>query len=306
MLLTTLRHHYENDLERELTRQRPRPVRSVAERELRLLPLPVQRFVRRAGGLGMTHASNARIVWRWMDLRSAPDSPSMHLRCEQTNFFGDPVRLALMTGKLGGIVPLAAYDSYREGRGELRVQVAGVLPVKRASGHNMDCAELVTCLSEGLFVPALLLEPNVRWAPVDARSAHATLWHGDNVVTGVFSFDDNGDRARFETYDRWRDGPKRPTRQRWSAEVSGFALQQGVRVPSRASATWHAPEGNFEYVRGSIESITTDITGPAAAPAHARLRSYLAARKAAPARVLPPARHEDMPSDSQHRSWTPR
>lgn len=257
MTAKTLRRAYQADLELELARQVHLPTRIVEERELVRVPEPVRRFLRESGLVGMSHASNARIVWRQMELRGA--GAWMRMECEQVSFLREPVRLALMRSMIARCLPLDGYDRYRDGQGEMRMNLAGVVPVRRVRGHPMNASGLVTFLSEGLLTPTLLLEPNVHWFSLDAHSARAELAHAGLRVGGVFSFDHASGTARFETEDRFRDGPT-PRRQRWSAEVRGFEPHKGLRLATQAGAFWHDDNGAFEYMRGAIESISFDVT----------------------------------------------
>lgn len=259
MFPLSLSARYRRDLADQLRLQHPHPARSIDERDLAALPAPVQRYVRGAGLVGMSHASNARVVWREMLLRGTPQGPWMRMECEQVSFFREPVRLALMRSSVAAVMPFTGYDRYLDGHGEMRMEVAGLIPVGRVCGRHVDASALVTFLSEGLLLPSLLLESHVSWTALGEHAARAVLRHHGCSVSGVFHFDASGEQAHFETEDRWRDGPT-PVRQRWSAHVGDFAEHKGLRLPRTAHATWHAPEGDFDYVRGALESVTPDVT----------------------------------------------
>jgi hypothetical protein len=254
----TLSARYRRDLTLALARQARAPQRAIDERDLSLLPPPVQRYVQATGLLGMSHASNARLVWREMALRGSPDAAWMRMECEQISFFRRPTRLAMMRTSLAHVLLFEGYDSYIEGRGEMRIQLARVLPVSRSRGPHMDASALVTFLSEGMLFPSLWLESPLFWTPLDAERARAELRYPGGRVGGVFHFDRAGEHVRFETEDRWRDGPV-PVRQRWSAHASDFAEHKGLRLPQRARALWHTGATSFEYMNGVIDSVCLDV-----------------------------------------------
>lgn len=255
----SLPYLYERDLARELALQHPHHTCSIEPRDLCALPACVRNFVVAAGLADHSQATNARVVWSAMQLRSSPQAKWMSVECEQVSFFRQPVRLALMRSKLAGIVPFTGYDRYRDAQGQMSINLAGRLPLRRAHGSHMDDSALVTYLSEAMLLPVLFVDPRLQWQPLDEHAARAIIHHGGRCVAGVFRFDPAHAWVRFDSHDRWRDG-REPTRARWSAEVSQFAWHKGLRVPSEARAWWHAGEDDFLYMRGKIESVSYDVT----------------------------------------------
>jgi len=183
----------------------------------------------------------------------------MRVACEQVSFFGTPTRLALMRSHIAKVLPFSGYDSYRDGRGEMVINVAGIFNVGHASGPHMDASALVTFLAEGMLMPFTLVHPHVHWSTLSHTSARATIHDGSVTVGGVFTFDDDRGRVRFETNDRWREGTPGKF-EPWSAEASDYTWRHGTLVPSTVSARWHDSDGSFTYMRGSVESLTYDVT----------------------------------------------
>lgn len=255
----TLRTVYERDLRRELALQHPHHAHAIESRDLCALPTPVRNFVAASGVVDAPRATNARVVWRDMELRDAPGKAWMAVECEQVNFLRQPARFALMRSRIAKLLPFSGYDRYRNANARFFINIAGTLPLRRADGPHFDDSALVTYLSEAMLLPVLMIDPRVHWLALDEGSARASMQHGSSSVAGVFTFDPSRDSVRFETDDRWRDGST-PTRTRWSAEVRSFAWHKGMRVPGEATARWHTDAGPFVYMRGSVESISYDVT----------------------------------------------
>ena len=122
----------------------------------------------------------------------------------------------------------------------------------------MDVSGLVTVLSESLLAPSYALQGYMKWQPVDDRSARAELTSHGITVSGTFHFNEADELIRFDSKDRWQDGT--PQKQLpWSAQLEGYRVSQGLRYPTRVSATWHEPGGDFTYVHGTIESIEFNV-----------------------------------------------
>lgn len=94
-------------------------------------------------------------------------------------------------------------------------------------------------------------------------------------MSGVFHFAPTGEWLRFDTPVRWQQGADSlPVP--WSAYAgdyghgndSGHVNDDGevpggeIRFPRQVSATWHEPEGDFEYARGTIERIEYNVHEP--------------------------------------------
>ncbi|MEY4512036.1 MAG: hypothetical protein RLZZ450_4158 [Pseudomonadota bacterium] len=249
---------FRSEVAAELAKRGKRLVRNIEERELAGLPAPVQRFFRASGLVGTPHTLNARIVWRELLLRRSRRSLWMKLCCEQFASVPEPTRIALMTGKLGGVLRLEGRDKYQHGHGQMLITLMKVITVADARGRYMDESALVTLLSELPLVPSFALQKYLTWTAIDDRSARASITDHGLTVSGTFHFNDADECVRFDTDDRWRSG-KTPRRTPWSAYFGGYETRGGLRTPYELSATWHEAAGDFTYARGTLESIAFNL-----------------------------------------------
>lgn len=250
----TLGMSYRAGLAREWASRPPGAGDVVTEQALRALPPPVQRYLRACGIVGRPLALRARIVWRDMLLRSAPERRWLKLKSEQLIVIDPPTRAAYMSCRLGGVIPFEGLDTLRDGHSLMQVRLLKVLPLAQSHGRYMDESALVTLLAELMFVPALALQRSVAWEPIDDRTASARLTHRGVTVSGTFHFNEANELVCFHSDDRYRDG-KPPERLPWSAEVASYARGAQLSFPREVSATWHEPARDFTYVRGIVESV---------------------------------------------------
>lgn len=254
----SMRALFRAEVQAALARHRPDAVPLISEADLAPLPPPVASFLRKSGFVGRPRATNARIVWKELLLKTAHDRPWMRVECEQLNVAPRPARIVLMRGRVAGVVPFEGRDKYQDGHGHMLVRAAKVITVADARGPEMDRSALVTVLAEVLMLPSLALGEHVRWEVVDGRTARATLTDGVLSVSGTFHFDEASNMVRFDTEDRWQDGTP-PRRIPWSAAIGGYVDRGGVRTPTTVAATWREAEGDFTYARGVIERIDYDV-----------------------------------------------
>jgi len=124
------------------------------------------------------------------------------------------------------------------------------------TGAEMDASVAVTYLSEILLVPACALRSYISWESIDQKHAKANLNYKGVTVEGVFTFNDKGEFTKFETDDRYMDtGKGMSEKHRWTAEVSNYIEQNGIKRPSRLKAIWNLPDGDYEYFAGVLTDV---------------------------------------------------
>src|SRR5689334_12174589 len=79
----------------------------VTERDLGVLPSPVQRYLRAVGVVGLPKVKNYRVRFRGR-IRSAPDTRWMPFKADQVSVSDPPMRLFLMHARMFGL-PVQAF-----------------------------------------------------------------------------------------------------------------------------------------------------------------------------------------------------
>jgi hypothetical protein len=106
----------------------------------------------------------------------------------------------------------------------------------------------------------LLPGQNVTWAPVEDRSARATLSDGDVQVSLLFHFNADGliDSIRADARGRTVGGQVVDTP--WEGRWSDYEIHGGMQVPTQGEVAWILPEGPRPYWRGRIKRLEYDFT----------------------------------------------
>ena len=120
--------------------------------------------------------------------------------------------------------------------------------------------ELMRFFAEAIWYPtALLPGQGVRWAPVDDRSASATLTDGAISGTLRFTFHDDGaiDTVYAEARARMAGGTLVQTP--WQGRFWNYEERGGMRVPLDGEVAWRLPEGAKPCWRGRITDITFEF-----------------------------------------------
>lgn len=229
---------------------------AVTDHDLEPLPAPVQRYLRAAGVVGQPRVRNYRLRFTGR-IRSAPGAPWMPFEAQQQSFADQPARLFLMRARMSGL-PVEVFHRLVEGRATMQVRLLGAIPMADARGDAMDRSETVTLFNDMcLLAPGTLLDPGIRWQPIDARSARAHFTNGAHTVSAVLEFGEDGLLADFVSDDRSRASPdgKSFTRLRFSTPVRNYRAFGPLRLAAFGEARWRLPEGEFTYGEFELQEI---------------------------------------------------
>jgi len=251
---TSLRAEYETDTTRLLT---PAGApRVVTEADLVPLPPLVQRYLRIAGVVGqpMVRSFRVRLTGR---IRKDATSPWMPFAVEQHSSVAPPARLFFMSARMFGL-PVDGYHRYVDGAASMRVKVLAALGVVDARGPSFTATETVTLLNDlCVMAPAALIDPAIRWEPLDGSSVRATFTAAGHTVRAVLVFDAGGALADFWSDDRpalAADGVHFES-QRWSTPILEYGSFGPQRLPRRAEARYAPATGAYAYGEFVVEEV---------------------------------------------------
>lgn len=233
----------------------------VSEADLAPLPPPVQRYLRVVGAVGQPRIYNYRARWQGR-IRSDSAAPWMPMVADQLSTVGpDAQRFFKLTARMKG-VPADVYHRFTRSGASFRVRIASLIPSVNAAGPDMTRAETVTVLNDMcLLAPAALIDPALRWEPIDERAVRVMYTHGAETVRAELHFDELGQLVDFISDDRLRAAPdgRSFTRQRWSTPLENYRSFGARRVGTHGTARWHAPEGTFVYADFELLDIAYNI-----------------------------------------------
>jgi hypothetical protein len=231
--------------------------RTVDFHELRELPAPVQRFLRkvlvegapvvtavRVRHEGEFNMSEAADRWR-------PFSSDQLVTIHPPGFDWD-ARIRIVPG-----LPVRVHDAYVEGEGILHAALLGVFPLVRLRGKGAIAeGELMRFLAEAAWYPtALLPSQGVRWTEVNGRAARAELADGEVLVRLMFRFNDQDLIESVEAASRGRMAGREIVPTPWRGRFWDYEQRGGMLVPLQGEVAWLLPGGSKPYWRGRITSL---------------------------------------------------
>lgn len=237
------------------------PTSIVTEAELVSLPAPVQRYLRFTESIGQPRIRNFRAFFTGR-LRGGRDEPWMNATIEQVSSWGaTPARLFLIDAVMKGL-PVDVLHRFTDADATFRVRLLSLVTMVNARGPELTRAETVTIFNDLCFLaPTSLLDPSVRFEPIDDRSVRAFFTRGQQTVSAELRFDDRGALIDFVSDDRLRassDGT-RFTPMRWSTPFVDYQRFGTRTLAANGEARWAEPAGAFTYAEFRLERIDFNV-----------------------------------------------
>ena len=255
---SSLRAEYEADVERYVSDATP--ASPVTEADLAHLPPPVQRYVRVTGVVGQPRVSNFRVRMHGR-IREGRERRWIPLSAEQYSVVGPAARLFYLTGSMF-TVPVQGYHRYVGSSASMRVKAAALVTVAAADGPEMTHGETVTLFNDMcVLAPATLIDPAIKWDPLDARTTRALFTNAGYTISAELSFNAAGELTDFVSEDRYQAQPdgKIMRRLRWSTPVGRYRSFGSVRLPSAGEGRWDDPEGEYVYIELTIDDVQYNV-----------------------------------------------
>ncbi|MBO8172829.1 MAG: hypothetical protein H0Z33_13200 [Bacillaceae bacterium] len=225
----------------------------IREEDLKLLPEPVQTWLKASQVVGKEYIRTIRLKQKGM-LRTAPDKNWMPFTAEQYFTTQPPAFLWKARVKFAPFLFITGKDKYVQGRGNMRIKLLSLFTLANARGDEMDQGTMIRYLGEITWFPTAALSNYVEWESIDSHSAKATMHYGGVTASGIFTFDNQGKIHKF-TAERYMERKGTYSLETWSTKVDQYKEFGGFRIPARAEVTWHLDSGDFTSIKLEISNI---------------------------------------------------
>jgi hypothetical protein len=101
-----------------------------------------------------------------------------------------------------------------------------------------------------MWFPDAYLNNYIKWEPVDANSAKATMTVNGTTASAILKFDGDGKLVDFIA-ERYME----TTKETWSTPVAGYKDFNGMMLPSGGKAVWKLKSGDFCYIELELVDI---------------------------------------------------
>jgi hypothetical protein len=186
-------------------------------------------------------------------MRFAPDRRWMPFSAEQW-FPGRGIEFCWQARfRMRPLLRVRVVDAFEHGKGRLSAKLFGLVPVARSRGPATDRGEAMRGLGELPWRPFAFHEaPWFTWEAVGAERLRVAFDGRTAWATIEFEIDRKGQVLGATAPTRPRIVGKSVLETPWSGTFAEYRMLDGIRVPTKAEATWHLDGGSFTYWRGCI------------------------------------------------------
>ncbi len=221
------------------------------------LPEPVLRWLKYSNIIGKERIRVVRLKQKGF-FRTGPDKKWMPFNAREYYTTDPPAFIWSATVRMAPLVPLKVRDKYAEGKGKMQVKLLGLFSVVDETGDEIDQGAMVRYLNEIMWFPSAALNDYIKWEPVDANSAKATMSYRGVTASAIFYFDEEGkvtnmiaERAMYED--------NAFVYKKWSTPISEYGEFNGIRVPVKGEGVWLLESGDFSYIRLEVTDIEYNV-----------------------------------------------
>lgn len=157
-------------------------------------------------------------------------------------------------------LPITGSDRYVDGAGEMRWKLLGLLPVVTAAGPDVSRSALARVQDEAVWLPSVLVSPDVIWESGDDSHFGVTLRHPQHPAHVDLVIDETG-RLVHLAMRRWGNPEGGPFHEGiFGGHVVAERTFEGFTVPSEVRLGWHVGTDRFasegEFFRATVEDAT--------------------------------------------------
>lgn len=194
-----------------------------------------------------------------------PSSPGFIWDSRITLFSGIPIL---------NRIKVRARDYFIEGEGNLKVNLAGAIPMANLTGKEANVAEFMRWIAEMAFYPTAFLPHDgarLRWVKdVRAMKGPWSEYHGSfargklsdpsSDIEGEieFHFDENNLLKSIRGY-RLMTNKGKNEYLPWEGHISDYTLAQGIMVPTSVTAGYYIDDEFIPYFKGKCNKFHFDF-----------------------------------------------
>lgn len=226
----------------------------VTENDIENLPVPVQNWVRRSGAFGRPYINAGKVLQK-AEIKLKPEQENwMPAKAVQYTTIDKPGFIWSVDVKMNGLFRFAGRDKFQNGNGEMLIKMNSLFNIVKERGNKLDESTMQRYLGEMVWFPSLALSEYIIWDAINDHTARATMTYMGTSASGTFSFNANGDVTKFSAL-RYKGNEADDKRYEWVIQTEDFDTFEGIRVPSKITATWKLEEGDWSWLKMEVTEI---------------------------------------------------
>lgn len=228
--------------------------RVISEADLKELPKPVKNWLRRSGVIGKPYIILGKVTQKAQMKLKPAQKDWYNAEAVQYSTVDVPAFIWTVDVKMNSMINFKGRDKFKDGKGEMLVTLNSLIPIVDEKGDKLSESSLQRYLGEMVWFPSLALSPHITWSEENDSSATATLDYKGTKGNGTFYFNPEGDFIKFSTWRYKGNGPD-ATKYKWVLLVAEHKIVEGIKIPSKMTATWELEKEDWTWLKLEIMDI---------------------------------------------------
>lgn len=226
----------------------------VKEKDIENLPEPVKKWLRNSGAIGKPFISIGKVT-QYTEMKMKPEQKKwMSATAIQYTTIDNPAFIWTVDVKMNSLLYFQGRDKFENGKGEMLIKMNSLLNVVNEKGEKLDEGSLQRYLGEMVWFPSLALSPYIAWEQIDSLTAKATMNYKGTSGSGTFYFNSAGEFIKFSAM-RYMGNESNAKRHEWILLVDEHKSFDGIKVPSKMTATWKLESNEWTWLNLEITDI---------------------------------------------------
>ena len=213
------------------------------------LPSPVQNWLKAIGAVGHEKIDSVKLKQSGM-MKLKPEQKTWTAsEAEQISFTDPPAFHWSVKMKMRKGLTVTGKDSFQEGKADMRIKLAGILPISRSDDNEKtNESALQRYLMELAWYPSAALSLFISWQEVDAYSATATMNYGVLTGSATYFFDEHYELLKVEAW-RYKESGEDARPLLCTGSINEHKQVDGLKVPVDMEISWELAEGTFSWYK---------------------------------------------------------
>lgn len=134
------------------------------------------------------------------------------------------------------------------------IKMNSLINVVNEQGEKLNEGTFKQYLGEMVWFPSLALSPYVTWEQINDTTAKATITYKNTTGSGTFYFDSDGNFIKFSAF-RFMGNEPDAQRYEWVLLVDEHKSFEGIKIPSKMTATRKLEEGDWTWLKLEVTNI---------------------------------------------------
>lgn len=226
----------------------------ISESDLNHLPEPVKKWLIHSGMLGKPHIHVGQVFQKAF-MKMKPDQKNwMSANAVQYTTIDNPAFIWTVDVKMNAFLNFKGRDKFINGKGEMLIKLNSIFNIVNERGEKLNEGTIQRYLGEMVWFPSLALSKYITWEQLNDITAKATMNYKGVSGSGTFYYNSAGDFIQFSAL-RFMGNDDNSKRFEWVLDVEDYSFFEGIKVPSKMTATWKLDDKDWTWLKLTINDI---------------------------------------------------